>query len=613
PCEACRTAYEDPLDRRFHAETVACSACGPRAWLVHASDALEVLGDPVDAAVALLRDGKILGLQGLGAFHLVCDARDAKAVDRLRQRKRRDAQPFAVMVPDLAAAEGIAWLSPPLRAALLGSARPIVLAPARTGALPAAVNGPSARTGVMLPYTPLHQLLCERFSKPLVMTSGNVSGGPAIIEQAEAKERLGDIVDAFLFHDRPIARRVEDSILSEAPTASGTRLVRRARGFAPSPIQLPAASPEPVLAVGGHMKNTACIVVGDQAYLTPHLGDLEFEEGLSAWRRDLESFEALLGVHPEVLAHDLHPDYASTRYASARPARRRIAVQHHVAHVLAAVAELGLSEPVVGVVFDGSGFGTDGTSWGAEILLVEGQRWTRAQSFRPLPLAGGERAVREVWRVAFGALVDAFGSDAALELSARLPIFSSVPHASLETLVRMLETGVGTLPARGIGRWFDAMGGLTLGLSHAAFEAHVAIAFEEAAETADVAAYPVALPRAMATGEPLAAEHEVDLRPSLIAGVHELIEGGSPARVAARFQRTIVEATASVVLDVLREVGLRHVVLSGGCFQNRALETGLRQRLGRAVHMAEDVPLNDGGLALGQAWAAALALGAEPG
>lgn len=613
PCGACRSAYEDPLDRRFHAETVACPACGPSLSLVHTSKATETGGDPIDAAVTLLRAGKILGVQGLGAFHLVCDAANAEAVSRLRRRKRRDAQPFAVMVRDLETAKAVAVLSPPLEAALLGSARPIVLAPARPGALPTTVNGPSGRAGVMLPYTPLHQLLCERSPGPLVMTSGNLSGGPAIIDQAEASAQLGGVVDAFLFHDRPIARRVEDSVVAEAPSASGTRLLRRGRGFAPAAVQLPAASPEPVLAVGGHMKNTACLIVDDQAYLTPHMGDLEFEESLSAWRRDLERFEALLGVHPQVIAHDLHPDYASTRYASERPARRRIAVQHHVAHVLAAVAELGLREPVVGVVFDGSGFGTDGTSWGAEILLVDGPRWTRAHSFRSLPLAGGERSIREVWRVAFGALAEAFGPEPALELTARLPVFAKVPRASLETLLGMLNTGVGTLRARGMGRWFDAMGALALGLSHAAFEAHVAIAFEEAAEVGLAPPYPVHLPSAMATGEPLTAEHEVDLRPALAAGVQELLEGGSPGRVAARFQRTIVEATSSVVLSVLQTTGLGHVVLSGGCFQNRSLEAGLRQRLGTAVRMARDVPVNDGGLALGQGWAAALALGAEPG
>jgi hydrogenase maturation protein HypF len=610
-CDACRAAYEAPNDRRFHAEAVACARCGPRTWLANGTGEEIPADDPFSLAADLLNQGKILGVQGLGAFHLVCDARDAQAVLRLRKRKRREAQPFAVMVRDLAEAEAIAVLSAPLRAALTHVAHPIVLAPAAAGVLPEAVNGPSRRTGVMLPYTPLHQLLLERFRGPLVVTSGNPSGGPAIIEQAEATERLGGIVDAFLFHDRPIARRVEDSVVAEAP--GGTRVVRRARGLAPVPVQLPGTSPEPVLAVGGHMKNTACLIVGDQAYLTPHLGDLQFEESEQAWRRDVESFERLLGVHAEVVAHDLHPEYASTRFALARPARRHVAVQHHVAHVLSAVAELGLSEPVIGVVFDGSGFGTDGTSWGAEILLVDGQRWTRAHSFRALPLAGGEHALRQVWRVALGALSEAVGCDEALELASRLRVFDRVPRASLASVLRMIESGVGTLRARGIGRWFDAMGALALALPDAAFEAHVAIALEETAVTGDVPGYPVTLPSAMALAEPLGPEHEVDLRPTILAVVDDLLAGVAPGRVAARFQETIVDATARVVTSVSDATGITRVVLSGGSFQNRTLEAGMRHRLGNRVSMAKDIPINDGGIALGQAWAAALTLGAEVG
>jgi len=361
------------------------------------------------------------------------------------------------------------------------------------------------------------------------------------------------------------------------------------------------------------MKNTACLIVGDQAYLTPHLGDLEFEESEQAWRRDLESFERLFGVHAEVVAHDLHPDYASTRFALARPARRHVAVQHHVAHVLSAVAELGLSEPLIGVVFDGSGFGTDGTSWGAEILLVDGERWTRAHSFRALPLAGGECAIGQVWRVALGALSEAVGCDEALELAARLRVFERVPQNSLATVLRMIESGVGTLRARGVGRWFDAVGALALALPEAAFEAHVAIALEEIAVIGDVPAYPVTLPSAMAVAELIGPEHEIDLRPTIVAAVGDLLEGVAPEQVAARFQETIVEASARVVTNLIDATGITRVVLSGGCFQNRTLEAGMRHRLGSRILMARDIPINDGGISLGQAWAAVLALGAKSG
>lgn len=609
PCAFCRAEYSTPSDRRFHAETVACPSCGPRVWLADARGRELACDDPIEATGALLRQGKIVAVHGLGAFHLVCDAGSATAVAELRRRKRRDLQPFAVMVADLSAAEAIAELDDLARAALTSAARPIVLAPQRGAAVAADVHGPSARTGVMLPYTPLHQRLLASVALPLVVTSGNPSGGPAVIEPSEARVQLAGIADAYLFHDRAIARRVEDSVVMRS--GAGLRVVRRARGYAPLPIVLPAASPEPVLAVGGHMKNTACVVIGDLAYLTPHLGDLGLAESEAAWRREIEGFEQLLGVRAQVIAHDLHPDYASTRYARERPARARIGVQHHLAHALAAVAELHVSEPVVAVVFDGSGFGLDGTAWGAEILVVDGGRWTRVSTFRPLSLPGGERAIREVWRVALAALCDTFGAAEALRLAPRLRVFDGLVPASLATVARLIETGVGSVPARGMGRFFDAVGALALGLPRAGFEGHVAIALEEAALRERVDPYPVTLPTAVALDEALGVAHEVDLRPTLRAIVRDVIEAVSPAIVAARFHQTVVEATAAVVAQVLARTGLRRVVLSGGSFQNQLLEGGLVERLGQdRVSMAREVPLNDGGLALGQAWAAVLALAA---
>ena len=609
PCDACAAEYGDPRDRRFHAQTIACPRCGPRLWLADSQGRELPARDPIDAAAQLLRAGKILGVHGLGAFHLVCDAGDGAAVAELRRRKRRDAQPFAVMVNELAAAEALVELDAGSRAALTDPARPIVLAPARSGAIAPEVNGPSRRTGVMLPYTPLHQLLLERAGRVLVVTSGNPSGGPAVIDVAEAVASLGAIVDAFLLHDRPIARRVEDSVVAAGP--SGVRVLRRSRGLTPAPIVLPAAAREPVLAVGGHLKNTACIVVGDLAYLTPHLGDLGLAESEAAWRRELEGFERLLGVRPEVIAHDLHPDYASTRFALERPARRRVAVQHHAAHVFAAIAELHLSEPVVGVAFDGSGFGEDGTSWGAEILLVDGARWTRVSSFRPLPLPGGERAIREVWRVAFAALCEALGPAEALALAQRLPVFQGIGAGSLATLARMIETGVGCVPARGMGRWFDAVGSLALGVARASFEGHVAVALEEAALSAELEPYPFVLPSELALEGPSGAAHDVDLRPAVRGIAADLIDGVAPSVVATRFHRTVVDATSALVARVLAATGLSRVVLTGGSFQNQRLERGLRGRLGAdRVMMAREVPINDGGLSLGQAWAAVLALDA---
>jgi hydrogenase maturation protein HypF len=594
-------------DRRFCAQATACPACGPRLWLAdRAGNRIEV-DDAFVAAAERLARGEIIGVQGLGGFHLACDATRAETVAELRLRKRRDGKPFAVMAKDLESAESLAALDDDARDALASPARPIVLVPLHSGsrAIAPEVTGPSARVGLFLPPTPLHHLLLAQLGRPLVMTSGNLSGEPVAITHEDAVRTLGPVVDAFLLHDRPIVRRVEDSVV--ASSAGRMRVVRRARGYAPDAIRLRAPAREPVLAVGGHLKNTACLVVGDRAYLTPHLGDLDSWDAEEAFRIDVEGLERLLGVRAEVVVHDLHPVYASTQYALSRPARLHVGVQHHVAHVLAAVAELGLDEPVLGVVFDGSGWGPDGTSWGAEILRVQGAAWSRPATFRALPLAGGERSIREVWRTAYGALCEAFGDEAA-KVAARLELFRDIPDASLLTLKRMIATSVETVRARGMGRWFDAVGALVLGLSRATFEGHVAMAWEAVAESEDALAYPVALPRAFADGHVTSTEHEIDLRPTVRAAIEDHL-GGVPARtISARFHRTIIEATADTTSRVLASSGTRRVVLSGGSFQNRILARGISDALGSDhVAMASKVPLSDGGLALGQAWAGVLA------
>ncbi len=621
-CPDCAREYRDLGDRRFHAQAIACPACGPKIFLEDANAARVDVADPIAAVAERLLDGGIVAIQGLGGFHLACDATRGDVVAELRLRKRRDDKPFAVMVADLEAAEAVAELDEAARKALQSPARPIVLAPSRDAcdardardaqetehapAIAAAVFGLSTRIGVFLPYTPLHKLLLARVGRPLVMTSGNLSGEPIAITHADARRALAGIADAFLLHDRPIERRVEDSVV--ASVNGTTRVVRRARGFAPDAIRLPSAASEPILAVGGHLKNTACLVIGDRAYVTPHLGDLETFEAEQAFRVDVERFEKLLGVRAQIVAHDLHPFYASTRYARERPARMRVGVQHHVAHVLAAVAELHFEGPVIGVVFDGTGWGTDLSAWGAEILRVDGSAWSRPSTFRALPLAGGEKAIREVWRIALGALRDAFGEDEARALAARLPVFRDATPAAREAVLRMLATGVQTIAARGMGRWFDAFGALALGLSSASFEGQVAIALEEAAGDANLPAYPVGLPVALSRDAHATAASEIDLRPTVRAAVRDLLDGVPGRDVSARFHRTIIDSTAAVVACALTETHAKRVVLSGGSMQNRRLERGLTEALGRdRVAIAREVPVNDGGIALGQAWAAVLA------
>jgi hydrogenase maturation protein HypF len=604
-CADCERRYLDPRDRRFHAEGSTCERCGPPVWLVWpAWSGPPVAGAAaqVSLAAALLRGGGVLGVHGLGAHHLAVDATDPAAVRRLRALKRRESRPFAVMVPDEAAATVLVELDEAALDALRSPARPIVVGLARSGHdLAPEVAPDTRRLGVMLPYSALHQQLVLATGRPLVLTSANAEGAPPFLAPAAVLEALGGEVDGFLFHHRTVAHRVEDSVVSAVPGAP--RVLRRARGLAPSSFRLPVSVPAPVLAVGGHHQSAVCVVVGDSAFLGPHLGDLDTVEAEHAWIAEVEAFERLLGVRCEVLAHDLHPDYASTRYALERRARERVGVQHHAAHAFAALAESGIDEPVIAVVLDGSGWGPDGTSWGAEVLVVEGSAWQRLASFRPLSLPGGERAIRHVWRQGFAALYEAFGDDAE-SLADRFAVFAAIPRTDRSTVARLLATGVNTPRARGVGRWFDAFGCLTLGRSVAHHEAQVAVAFEEAAGT-DARAYPVGMPTALARGGQVSSEHEVDLRPTVRALVDALGAGVPVPEVAARVHATLVGALGDVVEQALLETGARRVLGTGGAMANLRLSRGLAQRLGRAWWAPRVVPPGDGGLALGQAWAAA--------
>ncbi|MBL9008132.1 MAG: carbamoyltransferase HypF [Myxococcales bacterium] len=636
-CPACQAAYDDPMDRRFHAQTLACPTCGPQLWLSDSDGTISPAPDPIAVVVQRLLAGEVLGIMGLGGVHVVCDATANAAVQTLRRRKRRDAKPFAVMVTDLQMAHAYAEIDAESAATLTQPACPIVLLPRRESDLAASVCGSSQRVGLLLPYTPLHQLLLRRLQRPVVMTSGNLSGEPIEITIAGAVQRLGALVDGFLFHNRAILRRVEDSVVQQ--TASGPQIVRRARGYVPRPIRLPQAAPEPVLAVGGHLKNTVCIVVEDRAYLSPHLGDLETVDSERAWQHEIESLQQLLRVRPNVIVHDLHPDYVSTRYAHARPSRLRFAVQHHMAHALATVAERHLRGPVLGVVLDGGGWGLDGASWGGEILGIDGLHMQRLACLRPILLPGGEAAVRDVWRQALALLFDAFGDEAA-DIALRVPMLRGIPDATRATVLRMLNTRVQCSTAHGLGRYFDAVGALVLGQSRAQFEAHVAMDLEQLAHGHDLDPYPWQLASALqapvqiqsapvheregalvspinpttdattdtTTDTATAPTQEIDLRPTTRAVVDDLLRGVTPARIAARFHATVAAATLHAVQRAQGQTGITQVVLTGGALQNRVLQAALRRGLGNAAHMATEIPVNDGGLSLGQAYAAVIAL-----
>jgi hydrogenase maturation protein HypF len=591
-CADCAREYQSPADRRFHAQPNACPACGPHLRLLAPSGAV-LLAPPLTTAAAALREGSILAVKGLGGYHLACDATSSAAVARLRQRKQREAKPLAVMAADLAEAERLAVLGDAERRLHTGVERPVVLLERRAGAgLAPEVAPGSPLLGLVLPYTPLHHLLLAETGRPLVMTSGNRSDEPMAHEDREALGRLGGIADLFLVHDRAIENRCDDSVARVI--ASRPVVLRRARGYVPRGLALARPVARPVLACGAHLKNAFCLAVGDQAWLGPHIGDLDTLESCRAFEEAVPRLERFLGIAPEVVAHDLHPDYFSTRYALARPEAARIGVQHHHAHVASAMAEHGLAGPVIGVAYDGTGYGTDGAAWGGEILIAGFESFERVATFRPLRLAGGDAAVREVWRLALALLDDAFGGDAPLD---RLGLFAGIPGAQRSVVRRMIQAGLNAPSAHGVGRYFDAMGAIVLGRTRSRFEGEVALAWNLAADPGERRSYPFEIGSAP-PGRPA----QLDLRPLARAAVHDLLEGRSAATISGRFHATLAEATAELVQLAVARAGRLPVVLTGGCFQNaRLAEDTSRALASLSVHLHQEVPPGDGGIALGQA------------
>ncbi len=598
-CEACRREYASPGDRRFHAQPNACPVCGPRLMLIDATTRAVIEGDPIAEGARLLRAGRILAVKGLGGFHLACDATAETAVIELRRRKRRDEKPFAVMVADLEEAGRLARIGPDERRLLDAIERPIVIVErSEDAALAASVAPRNPTVGLLLPYTPLHHLLLRECGLPLVMTSGNVSDEPLAYRNDEALQRLAGIADAFLLHDRDIDTRCDDSV---ARVIGGSPTVfRRSRGYVPRPVPVARPFRAPVLACGALLKNAFCLGIGDAAFLGPHIGDLENLETYESYQHAIERMQAFTGVRPDIIAHDLHPEYLSTQYARSRDDARLIAVQHHHAHIAAVVAEHGLDGPVVGVAYDGTGLGPDGTAWGSEVLLVDGAAFTRLATFRPLRLAGGDTAIRQVWRQALAVLVDAFDGDPPLD---RLDLFRRVPATDLRVVEQMLESRINCPLAHGAGRYFDAIGALGLARPVSQYEGQVALEWNLEAAPGGRGRYPFDI-------ESDRAVREVDFRPLVRAAVVDLTSGVQPALVSARFHNSLAEATAVLVRCAFADLGAMPVALSGGCFQNALLTERVLEQLGDGAHVIRhaNVPPGDGGLALGQAVVAGLTL-----
>jgi len=602
PCAACQKEYDGPGDRRFHAEANACPACGPQLVLQDRRGCVP-MGEPIALAAARLKDGGIVAIKGVGGYQLACLASDEEAVLRLRQRKCRYEKPFAVMAENLEAVRAWCVVDEQEAALLASAAGPIVLLRRLPGAPAAASVAPGVSTlGMMLPTTPLHHLLLCAVGGPLVMTSGNLCDEPIAYADDEAVSRLGDIADFFLTHNRRIHMRVDDSV---ARCFLGqTLLLRRARGYAPAPLSLPAPAPQPLLAVGGQFKNTFCLVGGRAAHLGHHIGDLMHPEALDAFARGITHYENLLGIKPRAVAHDLHPDYLSTQYALERTGVRAIAVQHHHAHIAGVLAEKGLRGRVIGVAFDGTGYGADGAVWGGEFLLADLKEFTRAAHLAYTPLAGGEAAIREPWRYAAACLHRAYGRG-----MERLDIEFILRRrgARLSGLCEAIEKNINCPPTSSMGRLFDAAAALIGVRDTVTYEGQAAVELEELTDANVREGYPWPL-------DPGPLPWTLDTNVLIRAMVEDLLRGVAPATIAARFHNSVADQTLAVCQHLRERTGIGQVALAGGVFQNMRLLSRLAGGLegaGFTVHLPERVPVNDGGLAFGQAAVACALMAAE--
>lgn len=580
-CEMCRAEYENPTDRRFHAQPTCCPACGPTMRALDADGRDICIGDEaVEYLVENLRDGKIAAIKGLGGYHLACDAANDFAVAELRRRKHRDEKPFAVMAGDLAAASVFCNMDARESELLLSPARPIVLlAASRLSTITPAVAPGNPLLGVMLPYTPLHHLLMRKIGRPIVMTSGNRSDEPIAHHDADAVERLAGIADVFIVHNREIHVRCDDSVTRIADAAELP--MRRSRGYAPSPIRLSRRLTLPTLAVGGQLKSTFALGRGHQAFVSHHLGDLDHFEAYRAFERDVKLYEELFDVRPRRVACDLHPDYASTRYASSRAASENlklIAVQHHHAHMAGCMAENGLDRPVIGVCFDGTGYGTDGAVWGGEFLIGDFRSFRRAAHLRYVPMPGGDMAIREPWRMADAHRID-----------------SGIGENANVTIRRMIDRKFNCPITSSMGRLFDAVAAMTGLRERVSYEGQAAIELEWLAGGVTMDGYPIE----SSGDDPIV----IDTRPIIRAVAEDVLKKTPAAVVAQRFHRTIIELIVQICRRLRDASRIQCVTLSGGTFNNLLLSSHSAARLreeGFSVFRHRLVPPGDGGISLGQ-------------
>ena len=602
-CPECEAEYNNPLDRRFHAQPVACPECGPHVWFEFDGQPSVSAEEAIIETRRLLSQGGIVAIKGLGGFHLACDAENLEAVTELRRRKLRVDKPFALMYPDLETVKRDCFSSDAERQVLQSRERPIVILNKRPDSAIVPDVAPGQNTlGVMLPYTPLHFLLLERqagFPKALVMTSGNLSEEPIATDNVEARHRLASLTDAFLMHNRDIRTRCDDSVVRVLPpiqiTSEGHHPtiypLRRARGYAPFPVRLPWKV-SPLLATGAELKNTFCLTRDRYAFMSHHIGDLENYETLQSFEEGVAHFEQLFRVAPEAIAYDLHPDYLATRYALERADRENlpaVGVQHHHAHIAACMAEYGLNgdTPVIGVAFDGTGYGDDEAIWGGEFLLTDYESYQRAYHLAYVPLPGGDKAIREPWRMALAWL-----AHAGLEWAQDFPPVHAT-DIELEVLRHQLRSGLNAPPTSSMGRLFDAISALVGVRQRVNYEAQAAIELEMLVDPNETGLYCFEI-----------SERIVDPTPLVEAVTTDLRSGLSVGKIAARFHNSVAEMVCQVCAVMRDRFGVTDVVLSGGVWQNTTVLTRTETLLNKAgfnLYLHQQVPANDGGIALGQA------------
>ena len=602
-CERCREEYENPADRRFHAQPIACDDCGPMLELVWPVDAAYQAtrgADPISAAAGVLSDGGIVAIKGLGGYHLACDATSVDAIGRLRARKNREAKPLAVMGVSVGMLEMLCEIKVEERALLESRERPIVLLGKRIDApeVAEAIAPRNAFIGGMLPYTPLHHLLLRSVGRPLVMTSGNLTDEPIAFEDDDAAERILPIADLMIRHNRRIATRCDDSVMRVAETQP--KFIRRSRGFTPRPITLPLSFASHTLAVGGHLKNTFCLGRDDAAFVSHHIGDLENASAYEALESGISHFADLVNVEPVVVAHDLHPSYMSTQIAERMAGVTRIPVQHHHAHIASCMAENALTETILGVAFDGAGFGDDGAIWGGEFLLVGSQGYKRVSQLAYVPLPGGDAAVKRPLRVAVSHLWSAYGED-----------FDQIPthilergsHHEMRTMEQMLNRKFNSPPTSSVGRLFDAVAALAGIRDDVQFEGQAAMELEACADLSSSRRYTIEVSRSDG-------RYSCDPGSVIRAAAEDFSRGVPAAEISTAFHYGVAGMVADVSSRVREDSGVNRVALSGGVFQNAlltALTTATLKEAGFEVFQQRLVPCNDGGLSLGQAYVVALA------